>query len=383
MLTLPFKPYSNLSYGMQGSMMEVLPGFGGSGQGSGQTALALNTFNGNLFIKTNALLIEELGGTIDLSYCYNSLVPTDSAQWHLSCVSQIIEQSQDVLMILEADGSRVEYRLVADERNKFYAPKNTPHAGAVCIKQDSGSFIWYEPSSGNTREYGRKGTLLKTVNVKGHCLRYVHKYNPQIKQHQLVSIEASSGNQYCFSWESNACEISLKEINSQTFEPLVEYTFTDNTHRYLSSSEIIRGSNRYSEDFSYENALLKSISQQDGTLISFELSKAHQLKKISFEDRATYVMSSPIFNEVIDDNAPSAPPLPEAPFIIKVESNFNEAGIIFTHDESGRYESVSSLNEPHAPQTEALSFAWDFIPGELEHHMHQRHIKKIIHTDGS
>ncbi|MDF1684439.1 MAG: hypothetical protein P1U36_07240 [Legionellaceae bacterium] len=347
MFTLPFKPYSNFSYGMHGSMMEALPTWGGGAQGSGQLFLALNTFNGNFFIKTTPLLIEDLGGPIDLSYCFNSRTPDFRSKWHLSCLSEIVEQGASSITIIEFDGSEVTYS--QRERNVpiFSAPKNSPHAGAVCHQKDNDGFEWFHPSSGDKRTYCSRGYLLETSNAQGHVLKYT--YDVFFLDSLLACITSSSGHEYHFSWKTqHECDITLKSHQHKTEKLLASYTFRDTDRQQLAKIEIKKGPGFYATKLSYEHDLLSGIIQDDGTSIQLGFNPGYQLVKLALGDGASYGIFAPF--------------MPDAPLVIRAEGVENKADFNFRHDENGRYDRVSY----HVPDdlgvdamVESTAFMWD------------------------
>ena len=364
MLTLPFRPYSNISYGMHGSMMEALPTWGGGAQGSGQLSLALNTFNGNFAIKTTPLLIEDLGGPIDLSYCFNSRTPSFRSKWHLSCLSEIVaEQDADFIAIIEFDGSEVNYNQRDRNTPIFYAPKNSPHAGAVCQRKENGGFEWFHPSSGDKRTYCSRGYLLETTDAQGHVLKY--EYDVFFLDLLLASITSSSGHEYYFTWKTqHECEITLKSYQHETEEFLASYTFGDTDRQQLAKVEIKKGPNPYVTKLSYDNDLLTGITQDDGTSIQLVFNHAYQLEKLSLGDGPSYVAFTPS--------------MPDAPLVIRLEGVENKADFNFRHDENGRYDRVSY----HVPDDlgvdamgESTAFMWDDTHGGV--------LKRILRMDNS
>jgi YD repeat-containing protein len=364
MLTLPFRPYSNFSYGMHGSMMDALPSWGSGAQGSGQLSLALNTFNGNFFIKTTPLLIEDLGGPIDLSYCFNSRTPSLRSKWHLSCLSEIVEQGTNSITIIEFDGSEVKYNQKDSNIPIFYAPKNSPHAGAVCHRKDDGGLEWVHPTSGAKRTYCSRGYLLETSNAQGHVLTYT--YDVFFLDSLLACITSSSGYEYHFSWKTqHECDITLKSDQHKTEALIASYTFGDTDRQQLAQIEIKKGLDCYATRLSYEHDMLTGMTQDDGTRIQLAFNHAYQLEKFALGDEASYIVFTP--------------PIADAPRVIRLESEERKADFAFIHDAYGRYDRVSyhvsdALGMMDA-MVESTAFMWDDTNGGV--------LKRMLRMDNS
>ena len=191
MLDLSFALVASKTLGLSGNKLGRQHLVTANTIGAAKMELGVNTFTGNLFLKTFPLVIEDLGGPLDLSLVFNSK-KINAHPWQFAFESKLHKKTDQVIFLQEEDGAELQYKLIVGSKNTYQLSGSPRYIGST-ITFTSDQFIWHNPITNTRKVYDKTGVLLSRIDQCGHHLSYHYD-----RKNRLQKIVSSSGNEYVF-----------------------------------------------------------------------------------------------------------------------------------------------------------------------------------------
>lgn len=224
----------------------------------GQAKLAsyVNLLTGNLVISDHVIKISEANGVLNLGFTYNSQTASATEAWQFTLKRLTKTPDGQSAILREEDGHLTEYNITAD--SNYSAPglnDGTPYLIPDPVSQ---GWQWCHPKTGDVEYYDSNGCLVKREDALGRTNTYIYDENGN-----LQTITGPSGASYKISRAADT--IGLYLVNNGN-ESLLQHYSLDNQGKIETTQ--LPGGYKIQYEY-YPDNTLKSITQDDGTAVSF------------------------------------------------------------------------------------------------------------------
>ncbi|WPH13372.1 LysM peptidoglycan-binding domain-containing protein [Variovorax paradoxus] len=261
-------------------------------QGNTGESVYVNVSNGNLVVQEEDALLVGLGPDIVSARTYNtqSLAGfTTNSNWQFG-QAKSVHRSGGQIQRLDGDGS-ISY-FAWDAASQSYRSLVAPGADTIVnsIRQNPDStFTWTNNATGATETYqgGGKGLLLSSTDADAHTLTYTYDGDDR-----LLRVSDASGEAVNYSYSVNDQVTVSATLASGQVVSEVSYAY-DNRKRLVSVSVNLNpygdvpagaeSASSYVTRYGYDGSTtrISSITQSDGTSLSFTYVKANGIDKVA------------------------------------------------------------------------------------------------------
>ncbi|MFD1034604.1 NucA/NucB deoxyribonuclease domain-containing protein [Sphingomonas hankookensis] len=259
---------------------------GSAAFGRGGSQVQVNAANGNLVIARQDEYLSTVGDDVAVLRVYNSkgdLSDTNGDNWRmgehrqLRNLSGTVNASGSTINRIAADGAIVNYRW----NGSAYA--TTDGAGAYDrITWDGTNWRWQDGDSGTVETYGADLRLAKSTDRSGHVTQFAYTDG------RLSRITGHDGGYLDYSWSGNLIT-GITSVSQGTTTVRTRYGYdaqgrlsTVTVDRTAYDNSVADG-NVYTTTYGYhgDSRLIASISETDGSSITFEYDGANRVLSMS------------------------------------------------------------------------------------------------------
>ena len=268
MYDAPFYSLTSLGLGFSYSSLNQLPQTT-QDKPIGQAGIKsyLNVLNGNLVIADHALNMIDSDGSIKLGFIYNSQ-EVSSECWQFSLKRLIQTPDGSTAIMREEDGHLTTYQ--SNTKDNYTAPALNNGTPFLKPHSDQSGWQWYHPKTQVTEYYDNNGLLVKRMDSLGRTTTFSYNVNQQIE-----TITGPSGCIYKICRQNH--DINIYMVYDQNQRLLQHYSLDD--HGRIETTQLPSG---YKINYQYNSdSTIKSITQDDGTIISLGYENENDCKRIT------------------------------------------------------------------------------------------------------
>lgn len=278
MFQFPFFPFSSGQLGnSQSSLQRLKLRWSGRPYGSAGLRVNANIATGNLFLQDHHKRVIDRGFELPIGMVYNSLAKTPSDAWRLSLGDKLAltgnrnAPASQVNLTL-ADGAIVPFQY--DTTKQYYTATMVEGDARLTANTDGSWSLWY-PDSGVKETFDKNGLQQTQTDAAGRQLLYAYD-----TQNRLTKITGSSGHIYHFIYSNTSLSVQLEKDGASI--DLMTYTF-DEVGRLITTTVPLDATSDYTTTYLYDadSTRIKSITQSDGTNISFQYDGQGRLLQIA------------------------------------------------------------------------------------------------------